>query len=212
MSRVPWLAAAARVTLPAMRATPAALLAALGLAIAPPARARADAPSDAPGAPRPIAAAAEPPAPPAAPRPRPYRGMMMIGDATAALFIGGGAALTWRNRDCACEDFSGQLAVIGAMMYVSWGAFAHHDAGHDGRAVASVVVRVGLPTAAALVAHDRGASTAASFLAAGGGVVAGMAIDWALARRAAPPPAALSIYAAPRPADGGAIAGVTGTW
>lgn len=185
-----------------MRATPAALLAALGLAIAPAARAD-DAPAPTTG---PTAA----PAP--APRARPYRGMMMIGDAAAALFIGGGAALTWRNRDCECEDFSGQLVVIGAMMYVSWGAFAHHDAGHDGRAVASVVVRVGLPTAAGLVAHDRGASTAASFLAAGGGVVAGMAVDWALARPdRRPAPAPLSIYVAPRP-TGGAIAGVTGAW
>ena len=188
-----------------MRTTPAALLAALAaaLAVAIAPAARAD------------AAAAPTPGPTAAPAPaaRAYRGTMMIGDAAAALFIGGGAALTWRNRDCACEDFSGQLAVIGAMMYVSWGAFAHHDAGHDGRAVASVVIRVGLPTAAGLVAHDRGASTAAAFLAAGGGVVAGMAVDWALARPdRRPAPAPLSIYVAPRPAGGGAIAGVTGAW
>ena len=199
MSDRAWAEACRRGTIGPMRPLASTVLALLAAAALAPGSARAEAP----------APATTPPPPP----PPPYRRMMMFGDLGAALFVGGGAALTWSNRDCACEDFSGGLIVIGAGIYVAWGATVHHGAGHDGRAVASVVVRASLPIGAGLLADRLGAGTTRALLAAGGGAVAGMALDWALARRDRPPrspSAPVAIYAAPTAT--GAIAGLAGRW
>lgn len=139
----------------------------------------------------------------------PYRSAMMLGDGFAALLTLGGGALAYHERNCTCEDFSGELVGFGAVAYISIGAFVHHDAGQGGRAVGSVLVRLALPIIAGELAHGLGADTGPSLLAAGGGMVGAMAIDWfALADQSYTPEPKLTVYASPT--GGGLVAGVSG--
>ena len=141
--------------------------------------------------------------------PEPYRGVLMIGDAAAMTFWFGGSALAYHERNCNCEDFSGELVIFGVAAYASVGAFVHHDAGRNDRAVASVALRIALPIAAGELAHGLGADLDQSLLAAGGGMLAAAAIDWfALADSTAPAKRKAAVFA--RPTNGGFVAGIAG--
>ena len=100
--------------------------------------------------------------------------------------------------------------MFGLGEYVVAGALVHHEAGQDLRAAGSVVMRLALPIAAGELAHGLGASTGGWLLAAGGGMVAAMAVDWLwLADDSYVPEPTVSVYA--RPLGGGVIAGITGS-
>jgi hypothetical protein len=141
--------------------------------------------------------------------PEQYRNVLMLGDAAAATFVVGGSALAYHERNCTCEDFSGELVLFGVAAYASIGAFVHHDAGRNDRAVASVALRIALPIATGELAHGLGADLDHSLLAAGGGMLAAAAIDWfALADATAP--ARSNVGAFVRPTSGGFVAGLAG--
>jgi hypothetical protein len=145
------------------------------------------------------------------PDPKPYRDTIIAVDIGALVFVVGGGALAYHERNCHCEDFSGELALFGLAANVYGGMFAHHDAGHDGRAVASVVIRAALPLSAGLIAHRLGASVNGSLLSAGAAMLPAMAVDWFLLADATDSSKAtpkVSVYASP--AAGGVVAGVVG--
>jgi hypothetical protein len=151
------------------------------------------------------------PDPPPPPADTAYRSWMIRFDVGALVLIGGGSALAYRSRHCACDDFGSTWAGIGVMSYVWLGSFALHDAGRNDRAVASVALRVALPIAAGTLADNFGASQGGSLLAAGGGIVTTMLIDWfalADARRSVPAQQ-VTVFAAP--SGDGIVAGVAGS-
>lgn len=156
-------------------------------------------------------AAADPPKPKG---PQPYRSFIMLSDGFAAAFTAGFAALAYRNRDCDCEDFSGEGVIFGLMFYGSFPVFAHHDAGHDGRAVASGALRVGLPIAAGAFAYHEGASSDESLVWAGAGMVGAMVIDWfALSEWSyEPKDDTVGVYVAPATGGSGVVAGIGGAF
>ena len=159
---------------------------------------------------------ADPPAPAKPPARRMYRGAIMLGDALSGLIVVATNAEIYREGDHAGEGLY-DLAGVGLLYYAGLSAGGHHLAGHDGRAVASVVIRVALPITAAVIASDRGASGWRAADIAGGAMVAAMAIDWLVladatyleAPKPAPAPASTALYLAPV-RGGGVIAGVTG--
>jgi len=142
--------------------------------------------------------------------PQPYRSMVMLVDGFATLWTAGFTALAYHNRNDKGEDFSGQGVIFGAMFYLS-SPFLHHAAGHDGRTVASVVVRVGLPIAAGELAYHEGASPAESLWVAGGGALAAMVFDWFVLAdwTYERTPKDVGVYVAPA-SGGGVIAGYGG--
>lgn len=143
--------------------------------------------------------------------PQPYRPVLMVFDGFATLFTAGFTALAYHNRNDRGEDFSGEGVIFGLSYYLGGGPFLHHEAGHDGRAVASVVVRVGLPIAAGELAYHEGASPAESLWVAGGGMLAAMAFDWFVLAdwTYEPRPKDVGLYVAPA-SGGGVVAGVGG--
>ncbi len=136
-----------------------------------------------------------------------YRTELIGGDAVASAFIVGGGLLVWHNRNCNCEDMSGELVLLGAGMYVMIGPLIHGDRHHGDRAFASGFLRIGMPLAGGLIAAH--ASTAVEIEAIAGGALGAMAIDWFVFARDADPPSTVSAFAAP--IDRGMVAGIRGT-
>lgn len=157
-----------------------------------------------------VASAAADPAPAEPPPREAYRWVIIGGDVFASVFTFGGSALAYRSRNCDCEDFSGEGVVFGLMAYLAVGAVVHSEAGHEDRAVASVALRVALPIASGVGAHLMGASTDGSLLAAGGGMVVAMGLDWFALAEASRPVAPKTAFFI-TPSSGGAIAGLGGT-
>lgn len=136
--------------------------------------------------------------------------MMIAGDVFAATLIGGGLGIFWKYRNCDCEEMgSGPVMMLGVLAYASWGPLGHADQGSRPRAVASGALRIGLPLAGVALAQKLDRDTGTTLAFAAGGMVSATMIDWfvlGLPARVAKPP--VSIYVAP--ADGGAIAGISG--
>jgi len=138
--------------------------------------------------------------------------MLVLGDAAALLFVGLGGVIEWHVYGCDCDTSGGfPLFIMGGSFYATFGPITHAKAGHPGRALASGVLRVGLPIGAVALARSRDWDTGPTLGLATGGVLAAIALDWFVISRAGSDDdyPAFSIYAAPT--SGGAIAGIHGS-
>lgn len=107
----------------------------------------------------------------------PSLGPMMRVDAGATLLVGASIA-TFAVEACECQELGLLLGSVGGLLYVSSGASSHHEVGRDGAAIASVVLRLGLPVGASLLARSLDGDTWTQVGAAGVGAIGAIVLDW----------------------------------
>jgi hypothetical protein len=126
-----------------------------------------------------------------------------------------GVEVALGSADCECEELgSGYLMMFGISSYVAGGPAMHHHHRRYGAMVGSGALRLGLPLAAGLIAHQRDADRGATATAVFAGAGLAMVLDGALLahdrHRPSPAPPAAALFVAPT--TGGATAGLASTF